>query len=190
MTSPEFRTGDAIVAFDGDLNVVSWNPAAEALTGVPADEAIGSPCWRVLGAVDLAGSIVCHPGCSSARLASEGWPVRCQHVLVRTRDGRREVSLSTVAIRNGGEPLYLHLLHDGARPRSESASQEPDCSLTPRQREVLRLIVDGVPAKVIASRLRISEATVRNHIRAILLELRCHSQLEAVATARRRGIVA
>jgi DNA-binding CsgD family transcriptional regulator len=62
-------------------------------------------------------------------------------------------------------------------------------SLTRRQREVLELLADGVPAKLVARRLGIAEVTVRNHIRAILTELRCHSQLEAVAEARRRGVL-
>ena len=38
--------------------------------------------------------------------------------------------------------------------------------------------------KEIAGRLTLSEATVRNHVRAILRELGAHSQLEAVARAR------
>lgn len=62
-------------------------------------------------------------------------------------------------------------------------------SLTPRQREVLHLLADGVAAKAIAQRLGIAEVTVRNHIRAILSELRCHSQLEAAAEARRCGVL-
>jgi DNA-binding NarL/FixJ family response regulator len=42
---------------------------------------------------------------------------------------------------------------------------------------------------VIAQRLGIAQVTVRNHIQAILTELRCHSQLEAVAEARRRHLL-
>jgi len=57
--------------------------------------------------------------------------------------------------------------------------------LTARQQEVLQLLAEGVPAKVIATRLGVVEATVRNHIRAILVALGAHSQLEAIANARR-----
>jgi DNA-binding CsgD family transcriptional regulator len=46
-----------------------------------------------------------------------------------------------------------------------------------------------VPAKVIATRLGIAEGTVRNHIRAVLVELGSHSQLEALAEARRRRLL-
>jgi len=56
--------------------------------------------------------------------------------------------------------------------------------LSPRQREVLELLDRGVRARDIGERLGLSEATVRNHIRALLRRLDCHSQLQAVARAR------
>jgi DNA-binding NarL/FixJ family response regulator len=63
-------------------------------------------------------------------------------------------------------------------------------TLTPRQQEVLGLLGEGVPAKVIAARLGVAEVTVRNHIRAVLAALETHSQLEAIAKARRLGLIA
>ena len=54
---------------------------------------------------------------------------------------------------------------------------------------MLALIDQGLSAKAIAEQLEIAEPTVRNHIRSILLELGCHSQLEALAVARRRGLI-
>jgi two-component system nitrate/nitrite response regulator NarL len=53
----------------------------------------------------------------------------------------------------------------------------------------LLVLAEGVPAKRIATRLGVAEATVRNHIRTIRLQLDCHSQLEAIAEARRRGLL-
>lgn len=61
--------------------------------------------------------------------------------------------------------------------------------LTKRQREVLQLLAAGVPAKAIAAQLGVVEATVRNHIRAILVALDAHSQLEAIANARRLKLI-
>ncbi len=191
----EFRSGDALFTFDCDLTIVSWNRAAEELTGIAAQEAVGQPCWEVVGGIDERGSLVCHAGCSGARLAGQGWPVRCQRLLVKTDAGvKKAVWLSTVAIRDGTDPLYLHLMRNGpetgaddeepARPRG------PEPRLTDRQTEVLELMRDGLSAKAISQRLRIAEPTVRNHIRAILLELGCHSQLEALAKARRWGLIA
>ena len=60
----------------------------------------------------------------------------------------------------------------------------PPQPLSPRQREVLGLLASGVRARDIGARLGLSEATVRNHIRALLRRLDCHSQLQAVARAR------
>lgn len=189
--SDEFRTGDPLLGFDRDLRVVYWNPAAERLTGRPAEEALGRYCWEMLGAVDDRGS-VCHADCSKARLAREGWPVPSGELLIRTHAGRRRVSVSTIAVHRGEQPVFLHLLRDGPEPPTEAVAPlelGPAPSLTTRQRQVLGLLAEGVPAKVIAARLGLAETTVRNHIRAILLELGAHSQLEAVAKARRWRIV-
>lgn len=184
-----FRSGDALFAYDGEMRIVLWNTEAERLTGVPAQEALGRPCWDVLRGVDERGALICHAGCSGSRLAREGWPVPCQRMVIRTGEGEgRSVSVSTVAVRlPGSEPLVLQLLRNGDPvPRAEQSRTR---ALTPRQREVLRFLAEGIPVKVAARRLGIAETTARNHVQAILTELRCHSQLEAVAEARRRGIV-
>jgi PAS domain S-box-containing protein len=190
----EFRSGDALFTFDCDLTVCSWNDAAEELTGIRAADAIGKPCWEVVGGIDERGSLVCHSGCSGARLAGQGWPVQCRRLSVKTAaGGRKPVWLSTVAVRNGGEPLYLHLMRNGAEEPAGDDHPQPRGRaprLTGRQLEVLSLIAEGLSAKAISARLDLAEPTVRNHIRAILLELGCHSQLEALAAARRWGLVA
>ena len=61
--------------------------------------------------------------------------------------------------------------------------------LSPRQGEILALLGQGILARDIAVRLGLSETTVRNHIRAMLHRLGCHSQLEAVARAREWGLL-
>jgi DNA-binding CsgD family transcriptional regulator len=191
----EFCSGDALFTFECDLTVVSWNRGAEELTGIGASDAVGKQCWEVVGGVDERGSLVCHAGCSGARLAGQGWPVRCQRLLVKTGRGlRKAVWLSTIAVRNGDEPLYMHLMRNGPEPSIDSDDEPakpvgPEPRLTDRQLEVLELMRDGLWAKAISRRLRIAEPTVRNHIRAILLELSCHSQLEALAQARRWGLI-
>jgi DNA-binding CsgD family transcriptional regulator len=181
------RSGDALFAFGPDLTIVAWNRAAEELTGIAAGDAVGRRCWEVLGGHDERGNLVCHPGCSTARLAREGWPVACQGLLIKAREGARPVAVSTVVVREGDRPLFLHVMV----PRSPTPSPGgAPVDLTPRQQEVLGLLADGVPAKVIASRLGLAEATVRNHIRAILAALETHSQLEAIARARRLRLIA
>lgn len=62
-------------------------------------------------------------------------------------------------------------------------------ALSPRQRQVLVRLGEGIPARTIAAELDIAESTVRNHIRSVLVKLGCHSQLEAVAAGRREGLL-
>jgi DNA-binding NarL/FixJ family response regulator len=62
-------------------------------------------------------------------------------------------------------------------------------SLTPRQLEVLKLLSEGKSAREIGSDLYLSQATVRNHIRALFQALGAHSQLAALAKARKMGIL-
>lgn len=183
----DFRSGDPLMVFDDDLRVLSWNDAAESLTGIPSREAVGRYCWEVLGATDERGAVVCHAGCSNARLMREGWPVATRRLWIRTTTGRRRASLSTIAVGATAGGRYLHLLQNGDELVDSADAEAP--GLTRRQGEILALIADGTPAKVVAVRLGLSETTVRNHIRGLLRRLGAHSQLEAVAIARRLGIL-
>jgi DNA-binding NarL/FixJ family response regulator len=61
--------------------------------------------------------------------------------------------------------------------------------LTEREIEVLRLIMQGLPDKAIARRLERSVGTAKSHVKAILMKLDASSRVEAVAVARRRGLV-
>jgi DNA-binding CsgD family transcriptional regulator len=184
-----FHSGDALMALGPDLRVDAWNEELESLTGITAAEAIGRPCWEVLGGVDEQGAVICHPGCPAAQLAREGQPIPSRRILIKTAEGRKPltVMMSTIAAVSANRAAVgLHLLR--AMPSAE-AEPAPESHLTARQHEVLELIAEGAPAKVIATRLGVAEVTVRNHIRAILLQLGCHSQLEALAEARRRRLL-
>lgn len=183
-----FRSGDALVTFGPDQRVLSWNAAMQELTGVSEQDAVGRPCWEVLGGVEENGAIVCQAGCADVRLAREGSPLGTRMLSIRAREGRRLVSMATI-VASGfeGGCVCMHLLREEVVV--EPAAQKPSVRLTPRQRQVLALLAEGTPARAAAARLGISEVTVRNHIRAILAELGCHSQLAAVAEARRRGLV-
>ncbi|MEK9135843.1 MAG: response regulator transcription factor, partial [Bacteroidota bacterium] len=62
-------------------------------------------------------------------------------------------------------------------------------SLTPRERELLKSLADGLDYKQIAERHFISVDTVRNHIRHIYEKLHVHSKSEAVSKALRQRLV-
>lgn len=61
--------------------------------------------------------------------------------------------------------------------------------LTPREREVLSLLVAGSNSTEIARALTVSPNTVRTHVQSILAKLQVHSRLEAVAFARRHNLL-
>ena len=61
--------------------------------------------------------------------------------------------------------------------------------LTPRQRDVLRLLANGATTDQIAMELHIARETVRNHVRAMLAALGAHSRVEAIAAARAAGLL-
>ena len=60
--------------------------------------------------------------------------------------------------------------------------------LTQRQGEVLRLLVQGKPNKLICRDLRLSEGTVKVHVSAILKALNVHSRAQAIVEIARRGV--
>jgi DNA-binding NarL/FixJ family response regulator len=61
--------------------------------------------------------------------------------------------------------------------------------LTSRQREVLRLVADGFLYKQVAARIGVSERGVKYHMAEILARLHVQGRAEAVATARRLGLI-
>jgi two-component system nitrate/nitrite response regulator NarL len=61
--------------------------------------------------------------------------------------------------------------------------------LTPREREVLRRIVDGESTKQIARAMDIAQSTARTHVQNVLVKLGAHSRVEASAIVTRVGAV-
>ena len=69
----------------------------------------------------------------------------------------------------------------------EEGRSDPFRDLTPREDEVLRLMISGHRATDIARAEFVAISTVRTHIRAVLTKLGVGSQVEAVALARQNG---
>lgn len=60
--------------------------------------------------------------------------------------------------------------------------------LSPRKLDVLRLLLEGLPNKTIASRLGLSENTIKVHVAGIYAELNVHNRVQAVMRARQLGL--
>ena len=68
-------------------------------------------------------------------------------------------------------------------------SRMPDSDLSPREQEVLQLLVNGQSNKEIASELGITNATVKCHVSTILMRLNVSDRTQAVVAALQRGLV-
>ena len=68
------------------------------------------------------------------------------------------------------------------------AAPEPECGLSPRELEVLRLLVDGRSARDISSSLHISRNTVDTHRRNILEKTGCDNLADLTRFALREGL--
>lgn len=73
------------------------------------------------------------------------------------------------------------------RPRHDEDTLQRLAGLSPRQMQVLRLMVRGLPNKEICRELGLSENTVKIHIGAVLRGLQARNRTEAVALATRVG---
>ena len=88
----------------------------------------------------------------------------------------------------------IRLVHRGARRvdreiAEQIATSMSDDALSEREIEVLSLIAAGESNKVVAANLRISEETVKTHVRSILAKLGASDRTHAVTLALRRGII-
>ena len=203
----EARTTDALFVVDPEYCIVHWDARAESLTGLLAEEMVGKPCYEALQGECEGTNPFSEQLCSVMRLAQEGRSVPSYEVRLFTRSGgRRWVSVSTLTVDPEGGPYLVHLVRDSQKAhdilemaqeliRLSSSKREAAFDrrevpeLTPRQLEVLELLAAGRSVKEIGKELYLSQATVRNHVRSLLQALGAHSQLEALAKARKMDLL-
>jgi DNA-binding NarL/FixJ family response regulator len=76
-----------------------------------------------------------------------------------------------------------------AEVATQLADHVADDLLTPREVDVLRLIADGMANKIVADQLKISEDTVKGHVKNILSKLGANDRTHAVTIGLKRGII-
>src|SRR5690348_14840070 len=88
--------------------------------------------------------------------------------------------------------LMVSIKRAAADPEGKPGILSPQTRhrLTPRQREVLGLIVEGLDNREIAARLGISERTARAHVSAVLERLGAGNRTQAAVAAIQRGLLA
>jgi DNA-binding NarL/FixJ family response regulator len=112
---------------------------------------------------------------------------------VLPRDAEASVVLAAARAAAAGLVAVLRdaapALASASSPRTWPAEDDASPHLSPREREVLRLLAGGTGNKGIALRLGISEHTVKFHVASILAKLHAGSRTEAVTEGIRRGLV-
>lgn len=104
--------------------------------------------------------------------------------------------LAAAGYRISGEGRPLSDRHDDFAFHDDDLSDEEPVddkterpALSPRESEVLALLAEGAPNKVIARRLNISVHTAKFHVAAILIKLGAANRTDAIAIAMRQGLV-
>jgi len=92
-----------------------------------------------------------------------------------------------------GEPLLSgeiagRVLREFERERQEERYREQLAGLTPREEETLKLIATGESNREIATRLFISEQTVKNHVASIFRKLHVNDRTKAALLAVKLGL--
>jgi DNA-binding NarL/FixJ family response regulator len=98
--------------------------------------------------------------------------------------------LSSDAAANPGEGELRHARRAGAITNGGGETTSPGETLTAREIQVLQLMAQGLPNKIIAARLGISLHTAKFHVASILSKLGAASRTEAVTLGARHGFVA
>lgn len=207
-----FRTVDGVFAVDARQRVVLWNPGCAQLFGIPSTEALGRPCGKILRANKPCGQTFCAESCFISHPSDGAQVPKPFPLQARDRAGKDLsfwVNIVLVPSQRTGTWTYVHLLHrcqapdtldilaDGAGKapsRRRSAKKNPlpssiPSTITARELEILKLLSEGLVARVIAKLLSIRLVTVRNHIQHIQAKLGVHSRAETVAYAYRHNLV-
>jgi DNA-binding CsgD family transcriptional regulator len=100
---------------------------------------------------------------------------------------RRDADVALV-----GEPGEADIVVDDASPAGPMAAAleaEEGTALTAREREVFRLMAEGLVNRRIAAELGISSHTVKYHVASVLAKLGAHTRAEAVSRGLREGLL-
>ncbi len=159
-------------------DAVLWDLGADALTVVDRFTATSPPDAPVVALVP------------SAALARDALAWGARGVIPRDADDGA-LAASVRAVSHGLtalSPSFVDALLAPDVAEAPAASPTGE-GLTARELEVLGLVAEGMPNKLIAAQLGISEHTVKFHVNAVMARLGAQSRTEAVVRAARRGLL-
>jgi len=130
---------DGVFTVDADWKITSFNRAAEKITGIKKEEAVGRYCWEVFKAS------ICEKGCSLKRTVETKRPIINQHIfIVNSKGDRVPISISTAILKDksgnviGGVETFRDLSVE-EQLRKELARQHTFFDIISKNREMQRL---------------------------------------------------
>ncbi len=162
---------------DPDLVIVDLEPTGEGALGSWQQILEAVPGVKVV-------AVTANDGSSMDRKVARAGFHGCVHKDV----GLAQLTRSLRAVAQGGSSQPDdRLAHDRIGMGTDGRHLD---QLTPRERDVLLLLVDGETTAGIAQRLGVSENTVRSHVQNLMSKMQVHSRLQAVSLVTRAGLVA
>ena len=178
------RSRNAMLLTDERRTIVDANAALITLLGRERGTLLGRPVWEL-----VVGGPVLSPDDWGEAIAAGRFDGEVE--LVRGDGGRVGVqwAASAETVTGGRRVLFVALSASrwGSRFRRIPESGPPRRDLTPREREVVRLVSLGATGPEIAEELQISHETVRTHVRNAMERLNARSRAHLVACALAEG---
>ena len=179
------QSRNAMILTDAQRVMVDVNPALLALLGRKKSALSGRHTYSIVAGGPLASDEDWAGAMAGGRfsgvgefLHADGGPVSVQWAAsTETVTGRRLVLV-----------VVLSVSRWGARFRRASSPEAPARALTPRQREIVRLVALGASGPEIGDELHLSHETVRTHVRNAMARLGARSRAHLVAKALGDGL--
>jgi PAS domain S-box-containing protein len=177
---------------DGDRLVVASTEAACELFGISREEAIGTEAGRQIMNEDPAlGDKLWQQLVSTNELYAETLVMHADGTARRvsyaghgtTIDGRWHALMVVLSVRLEPDGEELITTDKGASPG------DLESTLTPREREVIRLVAQGANSPQIAAELYLSPSTVRSHVRNAMVKTQAHTRAQLVAIVLGDGFI-
>lgn len=170
---------------DVDGRFVHMNAAAERACGYSNAELVGRPLTYLLPPEARENVMT-----QFRRAVERGEPTDFETIFVDAGGQTRGVRAQHLPLRNGDTVTGVLILAFDVRLPPSDIRLKPDPRLTPRQREILKLVASGLSTAEVALELKLAPETVRNHLRNAFRGLGAHSRVEAIAAAQRLGLLA
>ncbi|MFG1888625.1 DNA-binding response regulator [Micromonospora sp. NPDC049051] len=181
----------ALLGLESDLEVVGEAPdgraAVTAALAHRPDVAVVDLQMPALDGLEVTAELArVLPDCKVVILTGHGRPPHLQRALAAGAKG-----FLPKGAPGGTLADVIRRVHAGGRyvdpALAADALTAPECPLTPRELDVLRLAEYDTPVAEVARRTHLSAGTVRNHLSAAVSKLRVANRAEAFRTARDNG---